>query len=242
MDFTAVVGSLVRRWYIALCGLLVAAGLVGAALHLVPATYSATASMLLLPPQASLQTGANPLLQLGGLDQPASLAVAYLGGSDLHRQFGERFPGATYAAVVDTLGRGPLIIFTVEAPTPERALTALAGAVELLPNALNALQDGVDAPPASRVRSTPLSVDTKATIVKGTMLRAAILAGGVGLVITLIAAVAFDSLMVRRASRRRPGRTGGRDDLTAARTPAEAETIEGALPADWAGRPTAPRG
>lgn len=242
MDFTAVVSSLLRRWYIALAGLLVTAGLVGAAFQLVPPTYSATASMLLLPPEESLTAGANPLLQLGGLEQPASLAVAYLGGNDVHRQFAEQFPGATYSAVVDTLGRGPLIIFTAEAATPDGALAALQGAVDRLPEALTTLQDNVDAPERSRVRSTSLSVDQEATTVRGSTLRAVILAGGVGLVITFAGAVAVDSLMARRAARRAERRRPARDDYA----PAKAVPAAPGEPADdmstpWVARTTAPR-
>ena len=248
MDFTAVIASLLRRWYLALGGLLVTAGLVAAALYLVPPSYSATASVVLLPSQQSLQAGANPLLQLGGLDQPTSLAVAYLGGSDLHRRFGEMYPGATYTATVDTLGRGPLVDFTVDAPTADGALTALQGALAMLPQALNTLQDGVDAPAASRVRSAPLSVDTHATKVKGTTMRVAILAAGVGLALTLIGAVAFDSLIARRSARRSKGTDEPqgdgevRDTLPITLRPAPRQAGEAApgFPPDWAGRPAAP--
>jgi len=205
MDFNGVITALLHRWYIVLAGLIVTAGLAVGAFMLVPLTYSATASLLLLPSQESMTPGANPLLQLGGLEQPTSLVVAYLGGNQIHQQFADKYPGATFTVVVDTLGRGPLMIFTADAPTKAGALAALSGAVDLVPGALTALQDSVDAPTAARVRSAPLSIDEVATTVKGTTLRALILATGVGLAMTFTGAVALDSLLARRAQRRNEG-------------------------------------
>lgn len=208
MDLSAVVTSLLRRWYVVVAGLFATAGLVVGVFQVVPLTYSATASLLLLPSQESMTAGANPLLQLGGLEQPTSLVVAYLSGNDIHRQFGDRYPGATFTVEVDTLGRGPLMNFTAVAPTRAGALAALHGAVDLVPGALTALQDSVAAPTTARVRSAPLSVDDEATTVKGTTLRAVILAAGVGLALTFVGAVGVDSLLARRSLR-----------LAAARTP-----------------------
>lgn len=239
MDLRAVVSSLLRRWYVCVAGLLVTVGLVAAAFQLVPLTYSATASMLLLPSQQSLAEGDNPLLSLGGLDQPTSLAVAYLAGDDIHRQFGEKYPGATFSAVVDTLGRGPLIIFTAEGPTSGETLAALQGAVDLLPGALSTLQDNVSAPDSSRFRSTPLSLDREATTVKSSTLRAVILATGVGLVLTFAGAVAFDSLMVRRTGyRSERQRPTPRDEDPLGRSPSNAppESAVAQRSAHWVAR------
>jgi hypothetical protein len=185
-----------------LAGLLAAAGLVVAAVSLVPPTYSAMGSVLLLPPTRDLTDGANPLLQLGGLEQPAALAVAYLTGDEAHQQFAEAYPDAQYDVELDTLSRGPLVVFTVEAPTPDGVIAALHGAVGLLPTALATLQDNVDAPQNSWVRSTPLSIDPEASTVTAPTLRAAIAAAGVGLVLAFAGAVALDSLLTRRAERK----------------------------------------
>jgi hypothetical protein len=183
-------------------GLLVGGALVAAALTYVPPSYSATGSLLLLPPSADVKDGTNPLLALGGLDQPASLSIAYLSGNDVQTAFGEEFAGASFAVGPDPLSRGPIVVFTTKAPTPEEAVAALRGAVALLPQALTKLQDNVNAPSASRVRSTPLTIDTHATVVRGSTMRAVILAGGLGLTLAFVGAVALDSLLARRALRR----------------------------------------
>ena len=147
MEFTAVAAALLRRWYVVLVGLVMTAGLVYVAHDAVPPTYSATGSVLLLPPGASVEDGSNPLLQLGGLEQPAALVVAYLAGDQARQVFAQDFPDATYDIVLDPLSRGPLILVTVEDPSQDDVMGALELGPHGAPAALSQLQDQVDAPP-----------------------------------------------------------------------------------------------
>ncbi|MFI2753389.1 hypothetical protein ACGIF2_08140 [Cellulomonas sp. P22] len=206
MEITALVAALLRRWYVVVLGLLVTAGLGFAAFTAAPPTYSAAGSVLLLPPSAAVTPGSNQLLQLGGLEQPASLVVAYVAGDDVRELFAEEYPDATYDVVLDPLSRGPLIMMTVEAPTADRVMEALDGALATVPSALVSLQDQVAAPPASRFLSMPLAVDNEPTTVTKATLRALIAAVGVGLALTLVGAVGLDSLMLRRQRRSGTGR------------------------------------
>ncbi|WP_426594497.1 hypothetical protein ACPPVS_03010 [Cellulomonas sp. McL0617] len=203
MEFTALAASLLRRWYVVLLGLALTAGLVYVAKGAVPPTYSANGSVLLLPPSAAPADGSNPLLSLGGLEQPAALVVAYLAGDEPRQTFAKSYPNATYDIVLDPLSRGPLILIQVQDPSPSGAMAALHGVLGTLPGALTTLQDRVDAPAKSRVGSMDLSVDSTPTTVKKATLRAVIGAAGLGLMLTLVGAVAFDSLAARRAERRR---------------------------------------
>ncbi|KQR12209.1 hypothetical protein [Cellulomonas sp. Leaf334] len=205
MEFTAVVAALLRRWYVVLVGLAMTAGLVYVANDAVPPTYSAAGSVLLLPPGASLEDGSNPLLALGGLEQPAALVVAYLAGDEARQLFAEDFPNTTYDIVLDPLSRGPLVLIKVEDPSEEDVMAALNAVLDTLPDALTMLQDQVEAPADSRVTSMPLSVDTRATTERSDSLRALIAAAGVGMVLTLVGAIAFDSLAARRREHLRAG-------------------------------------
>jgi len=202
MDLRGVTASLLRRWYVVLLGLALTTGLVYLAYTAVPPTYSAQGSVLLLPPGAAVPDGSNALLQLGGLELPASLVVAYLTGDAVREPFDAQYPDATYEVVLDPVSRGPLIVLTVSAPTPDSVMDALGTALANIPDALASLQDQVDAPPSSRVRSTPLSVDTEPTTVVSATVRAVIAAAGLGLGLTLIGTVGVDSLASRRAERR----------------------------------------
>ena len=109
--------------------------------------------MLLLPPGASVADGSNPLLALGGLEQPAALVVAYLAGDESRQVFAEDFPNTTYDIVLDPLSRGPLVLITVEDPSEDDVMPALDAVLDTLPDALSMLQDQVDAPADSRVTS-----------------------------------------------------------------------------------------
>ena len=203
MEFTAVVAALLRRWYVVLVGLVMTAGLVYVANDAVPPTYSAAGSVLLLPPGASVADGSNPLLALGGLEQPAALVVAYLAGDEARQAFAEDFPNTTYDIVLDPLSRGPLVLVKVQDPVRGRRDVGPDAVLDTLPDALTMLQDQVDAPADSRVTSMPLSVDTRPTTERSDSLRALIAAAGVGMVLTLVGAVAFDALAARRRDRRR---------------------------------------
>lgn len=203
MEFTAVAAALLRRWYVVLVGIALTTGLVYAVHIVVPPTYVATGSVLLLPPGASVPDGSNALLQLGGLEQPASLVVAYLAGDEARKQLGIQYPNSTYDVIVDPLSRGPLVQFTVEDPAPDQVMGALNAVLAALPDALSRLQDEVDAPAVARITSMPLSVDTEPTTKMSSALRAVIAAAGVGLGLTLVGAVAIDSLAVRRRERRK---------------------------------------
>lgn len=211
MELTAVARSLLRRWYVVLIGVLATAGLVYAAHDRVPPTYDAAATVLLLPPEASLE-GGNPLLALGGLEQPADLVVAYLAGEVPRSEFGQRHPTSEYEIVVDPLSRGPLIMVTVHDPSSAEAILALQTMLDAVPAALDTLQDDVDAPERSRLTSMPLIVDSEPTEVNKDTLRAMIAALAVGLVLTLVSAVAVDSLIDRRRARRDETPSGNSPD------------------------------
>lgn len=205
MEFTALVASLVRRWYVVALGLLLTAGLATAAVWAVPPTYSAAGSVLLLPPGASVPEGSNQLLQLAGLEQPASLIVAYLAGDDVRESFAAKYPDVTYDVVLDPLSRGPLVMMTVRSPSSGTVMDALDAALATVPRALDSLQNQVDAPSASRFASMRLSVDAKPTTVTSSTLRALIAAVGLGMAITLAGAVSLDSLVLRRQQHRAAG-------------------------------------
>ncbi|MGB7980869.1 MAG: hypothetical protein WCF36_08780 [Candidatus Nanopelagicales bacterium] len=203
MEFDLVISALLRRWYLVMVGISVTAGLVFAAYTAVPRTYSATGTSVVLPPAKSIPNGANILLQLGGLEQPASLVVAYLAGEAPRIAFAEKYPDAHYDVVVDPLSRGPLIIVTVESPHEDEVVAALKTALATVPEGLAAIQDAVNVPSTARLQSSTLIVDVEPTTKSSNSLRAMIAVAAAGIALTLVLAVGADRLLAQRASRRK---------------------------------------
>lgn len=216
MDLVGVAASLLRRWYIVLVGLILTGGVAYLVLEMVPPTYEAAATVMLLPPEASMKEE-NPLLQLAGLDQPSSLVVSYLASDSAREEFAKRFPTAEYDVVLDPLSHSPLITFTMYDPNQTVVMDALRAAVDTVPTALSSLQDRVAAPESARLTSTPLTIDAKPKAYLTDTLRALVAAAGGGIMLTLITAVGIDKLSGRR------GRRGRRRDAGTASKPAKQE-------------------
>lgn len=207
MDLAAVIRSLLRRWYVVLAGLLITGAAGYAVLTQIPPTYTASGTVLLLPPTATVE-GENPLLQLGGLEQPASLVVAYLAGSSARAEFAETFPTAEYDIVVDPLSRGPLLVVTMQDVTEQGTMDALQALLDQVPATLDLLQDDVAAPAVARLGSTPLTVDVEPTVSSKDALRAVVVVGVGGIALTLLLAVGIDGVSRQRRSRRATKATG----------------------------------
>lgn len=195
--------SLRRRWYLAVAGLLGTAGLGFAAWTLVPPTYEARGTVLFLPPDYSLAEGQNPFLELANLDMPASVVAAYLDGDDARERISLIAPTADYTVELDPSVRGPIVLLTVEDTTPAGALRVLDTVLDSVPAALTDLQDQLDVPARATIASMRLAVDSEAEPVTRTTLRAVVAAAGFGVLVTVAGAVAFDTLLRRRASARR---------------------------------------
>lgn len=247
MDLAAVLRALTRRWYVVLVGLLVTAGLGYVVIGKVPPTYTASGTVLLLPPTASVE-GENPLLQLGGLEQPSSLVVATLAGSTARAAFAEQFPTATYDIVVDPLSRGPLIVVTAEDTSSQGAMDMLGAVLDQIPVQLEALQDDVSAPASARLGSTALTVDLEPTSSNKDALRAIVVVGVGGVALTLVVAVGLERLARQRPARRAAkagtarAAKAGRDTETSSPSEnvrASSDTREDSLDAD--GGPREPR-
>ena len=67
--------SLLRRWYIVVLGVILTVAGVYGAYTVTPVTYSATSTVVLLPPEKSVKDGDNPYLYLGGLGQALNVLV-----------------------------------------------------------------------------------------------------------------------------------------------------------------------
>lgn len=205
MGWGQAIGALRRRWYILVVGLIVTGGLVSAAWRFSPPEYSAAGTALLLPAKTQDNGIDNPLLQLETLGAPASIVVARLDGKDAHERILQSNPTAEYTVVLDPDLRGPAILITATDKTPEGAMSALGHALDAVPESLKTLQDELSVPDIARVGSMRLTIDTEATAQTSATTRTLVAALGVGLGLTVGAAVGLDAILERRRA------SGGRD-------------------------------
>ena len=197
-----VVKALGRRWYVVVLGLFLSLGLAAGAYNLTPPEYNARALVLLLPGANAVGVGGNPFLALSGLEQPASIVVAYFSSESARAEIERRSPTAEYEVVLDESTRGPVIAVDVTDQSPGAALSTLDFLLTRIPEELARLQGEVDAPAPSVITSMPIAVDDEATRDSSDTIRNVIAAGVVGIVFTGFVAFAIDGLLLRRRMRR----------------------------------------
>jgi hypothetical protein len=185
--------SLRRRWYLVLALAVLTLGATFLVGQRVGETYEATGTVLVFPPsQTEGPTGdmseENPYLSLGGVGQARDVVVRALTSKEVGDSFGADYPaGTTFEIVPDYTNSAPIILFTVEAATPEVATEALSSLVERVPVELEKLQSGLDLPAAQRVTSVVLTRDESPASTKKAMIRSSLMTmaalGGMGLLL-----------------------------------------------------------
>lgn len=204
MSFLDVIAAVGRQWIVAVVGVLTTAGLAWGAMTLEPPVYTARALVLLVPSEQAVGEGGNPFLALGGLDLPARVVVAYYESDVAKARFTEGSPDTEYVVAIEESTRGPVIAVDVTDATPQHALETLELLTTSVPVELRRLQEEVDAPQDTIVSTLVLTKDERAKTDTSGTVRMVIAAAGVGLVGTVVGAVAIDGVQRSRARGRRP--------------------------------------
>lgn len=194
--------SLVRRWYLVLVGLVLTAGLSFAVFSSAPISYETQASMLLLPPKSSVGSRGNPYLYLGGLGQAVEVLSARMNSDQVSRPVAVAHPDVEFSVAQDTTTTGPILLIKVTAPSEAEAMQVQGALVDLVPPALQDMQDGLSIPESSRIDLMTLVADSRAEPDTKTRDRALIVVAGVGLAGTLLLTGLIDSLLRSRGPRR----------------------------------------
>jgi len=204
MAMSGVFGTLRRRWYLVLAGLLLTAGLTAGAAVLFQPSYTARGLVLLIPPvDAETATGSNPFLGLGGLDLPARVLVASYSSNAAQQDIAKRAPDAEVTVSMEESTRGPVIAVDVKDSSAKGALGLLDYVSSSIPETLQRLQSEVGTPPSTTVTSIPLTMDTEAEVDRSDSMRMIILAAGAGVGLTVLMIFVVESLGTRPALRRR---------------------------------------
>jgi hypothetical protein len=204
MSFLDLIAAVGRQWMVSVAGLLATAALVWGAAAVEPPVYTARALVLLVPSEQAVGKGGNPFLALGGLDLPARVVVAYYESDNAKAQFTSGSPDAEYVVAIEESTRGPVIAVDVTDETPQRALETLDLLTSSIPVELRRLQEEVEAPENAIVSTLVLAKDEQAETDTSGTVRMIIAAAGVGLVGTIVGAVATDGLRRSRLRRRTP--------------------------------------
>ena len=202
MFLREIVATLRRRWYLTIVGLTATAGLCFAAMSLVPPSYGATGSIVLLPPASSVVAGGNPYLQLGGLDQVVAVLVRSLGSQASMEAVAASVPNGSYEVAPDYATSGPILVITADNKSPEATLATLNDVIDMASPSLAALQESVGIAPASRITAHVLTSDNQPEVSRKAQIRALIVAAGIGLLGSALVIALVDSWMLRRRAGR----------------------------------------
>lgn len=207
MELGAFGAALVRRWYLALVVLALAAGACVLTVSSIGPTYETQATVLLFPPPGEEEAqdepaASNPYLELSGLTTARDILIRRLTSQSARDALADAFPQADYALAPDGTSSGPIVVVEVSGPTAQVALGAQAALLGSVPGALADLQAGLGLSGTELITARELTVDDRAEAAHKSQIRAGIVAtGGVlGLGLALIGLL--DGLLAARATAR----------------------------------------
>lgn len=241
------VGSLLRRWYIVLFGLLLTSAMCWVVQERVPATYEAKGSMVLMPPSATVGTEGNPYLYLGGMSEALDVLIRHVTAAETVKRVLDDFPDTTYSVQADRSTSGSIVVVSAAGATAEDTLGVLQAALDKVPAALTGMQDELSIADKLRINVRTVVVDNQATKDDQTQTRMMMLAAGAGVVGTLLFTAMGDGFLRGRNNARdtdgdkraRPKRRASEGmnsgepapgtDRTDSKRPLETEVPNGAL-------------
>ncbi|NEA65218.1 chain length determinant protein [Streptomyces sp. SID12488] len=189
MDLAEIFRVTRRRWYVLLPGLLLTAGLVAAVVLLVPVTYQSQSTVQLLnSTKATAAYDGNPFLSTQtSLTGMADSLARNLNSDDSVRELKSRGATGTFEAKIADNAQGPLMWLTVTGTgraavlASDRILTTYAA------ERLKQFQEQQSVEPRAMIRMTTIVVPQPPAAQTKTRLEYMIMAGGGGLVLSLIA-------------------------------------------------------
>ncbi|MBG6056127.1 capsular polysaccharide biosynthesis protein [Salinibacterium sp. CAN_S4] len=204
MNLADTLRGLVRRWYIVIPGLLIAAVLAVVAFTSIKPDFERTATQLLLPGQGTIPEGAtNPYLFLGGLTQSADVLVRSLNADEAAGEVVDKYPGAEIAASKDPSTSGPIILITVTAKSDADAEGALTDILSRSAGILERLQSDQNVRVVDRITISTLTQDQSSTLQQRNRLVATVGVGAGIAVLTILLASLLDGLSRRSPARER---------------------------------------
>jgi hypothetical protein len=219
MDFWKTMGILLRRWYVSVPIFTVSLALGGAVFYTVHTQYESTGTLVLTaPPSGGVTqlnpkdaTGpGNPLLDFeGSLTITTQLLIQSLSSPTVQQAIADKGGVGTYQAGDGETG-GPFVVVIADATSPAQAEKTVTLALQTAKDELNQRQKALDAPASTYIVTQIVVPPTPATTKIGSKVKAGGIALALGLVLSLAAAYAVESVSTNRR-RRRAAQAGGSD-------------------------------
>lgn len=217
MQLSDTIAILTRRWYVLLIGLCLTAVVGWSAYQAVPTKYEATGSLLLMPSTDTVGTEGNPYLYLNGMTDARDVLLLRSGSTENREAVIGDHAETDYTLTSDPTTQSPIVSAVAQSSTPEAAMAVMDAALNNVRQNLRTMQDELELPEGQRLSARLLVLDESATPSRTTAWRVAIMAGGIGVLGTLMMTGLIDNALLRRRERRRARLA---DEAAAAREPA----------------------
>lgn len=194
--------GLLRRWYLVLVGMLVTGFGAYSLMQVVPVTYEATSSVVLVPPATAVIEGENPYLYMGGLDQALSVLTVRLGSPTVADPILKKRADLNYSVDKDATTAGPIMLVGAEAGSEQETLTLLNQVVSVIPENLKLIQDQLNIPQDARITAMTIVSDTAAKEVNKKQMRAVLAGIAGGMAVTVLGAGLVDRFLIRRQGKK----------------------------------------
>jgi hypothetical protein len=204
--------SLLRRWYIVVLGLILTAAGVYGAYSVTPVNFSASSTVVLLPPEKSVEDGDNPYLYLGGLGQALNVLVISMNSEASQELLIGSEPGQSFTLAQDNASTGPIINIAVEAPTGGQAVELVNKVTEQLPKTLDSLQDELKVPSDAKIGTMTLAESQEAKTENRRQLQVMIVVAGAGLVLTVLFVAALEKYLTKRKAKKGATKPNNKQD------------------------------
>ena len=192
-----------RRWPLLVLGIAFSLAMGAVAVRVVPLSYSASAEVLLLPPDSVVGAEGNPYLALGGLGPAGDVLAKALTDSSSQDQFGAAGMRGTYNVGPDPASAAPLIAISVEESSPAATLRSLELVLARLPVELRELQLDSGVTSDALISASVVTQDNTVETIRKPLIRALLVAIAGGAAGTLLSIALVDSWLLRRRQRRR---------------------------------------
>ncbi len=191
-----------RHWLLAVAGLLVTGAGAWFAFVSIPPSYTSSASVMLMPPEASTAVGDNPFLNLSGMGAARDVLTRRVDADVVRLPIERDFPDAEYVVYADNSTSGPMIVAEVTESTSAKTLVVLKRVVSELHDSLDVMQADLAVVPSSRMTLTEVAVDRRPERDSSLRNQLTVAIAGAGVVATVLLTGFVDGLVLARRARR----------------------------------------